>query len=185
MTQADSTHYIFAYQASGGVGKAVVLEVNTGSWTVTKKSPRTFDSDRILTPVLVAIDSTHHLCVWQGFADNSGYAVVLTVNDNTWTISCETEFDFGIQISEPSLCRIDSDTYLCAYEGQGNVGAAIVLEVDTSDYSITTGNPFDFDEYAPDTTPDICQINSGNYICAYTGDETDGWTVILCLGIRP
>ena len=185
LTQSDSTHYICAYEGSGGVGKAVVLEVNTGSWTVTKKSPRTFDTDRILSPALVAIDDLHHLCVWQGFADNAGYAVVLTVNDTTWTISCETEFDLDMQINEPDLCQIDSDTYLCAYESQGNVGSAIALEVDTSDYSISKGDPFDFDENAPDTTPDLCQIDSGNYICAYTGDEADGWTVILCLGIRP
>jgi len=185
LTQADSTHYICAYEASGGVGKAVVLEVNTGSWTVTKKSPRTFDIDRILSPALAAIDGLHHLCAWQGFADNAGYAVVLTVNDTTWTISCETEFDMDMQINEPVLCQIDSDTYICAYESSGNIGSAVVLEVDTSDYSITKGDPFNFDEYAPDTTPDLCQINSGNYLCAYTGDEVDGWTVILCLGIRP
>ena len=134
---------------------------------------------------MVAIDSTHHLCVWQGFADNAGYAVVLTVNDSTWTISCETEFDFDMQVSEPVLCQINSDTYLCAYEGQGNVGSAVVLDVDDSDYSISKGDSYDFDEYAPDTSPDLCKIDSNNYLCAYTGDESDGWSVVVLLGIRP
>jgi competence protein ComGC len=185
LTQADGTHFICAYEASGGAGKAVVLEVNTGTWTVSKKSPRTFDSNRIVTPALIAIDGTHHLCVWQGFADSSGYAVVLTVNDVTWTISTETLFDFDTQVTEPALCQMDSDSYLCAYETQGNIGSAVAIEVDTSDYSISKGDALNFDENAPDTTPDVCQIDSGNYICAYTADEADGWTVILCLGIRP
>ena len=90
-----------------------------------------------------------------------------------------------MQVTEPALCQIDSDTYLCVYETQGNVGSAVAIEVDDSDYSISKGDASIFDENAPDTTPDLCQIDSGNYICAYTGDEADGWTVILCLGIRP
>jgi hypothetical protein len=185
LTQIDTTHYLCAYEGSAGVGKAVVLIVDTGDWSISKKSPHTFDSGTILTPTLCAIDSLHHLCVWQGYADKDGQAVVLTVNDTFWTTSSETLFEFDMQATEPVLCKIDSETYICACESQGNAGSAVVLEVDPSDYSITRGDAYEFDEYAPDTTPDLCQIDSNNYLCSYTGDEADGWAVILCLGIRP
>jgi len=185
LSRADSTHYICAYQASGGSGKAVILEVNTADWSVSKKSPHTFDSGNVLTPVLCAIDSTHHLCVWQSFSSNDGNARVLTINDGNWTISGETLFEFDLQISAPALCQIDADDYLCAYEGQGKTGSSVVLNVDTSDYSITKGEPSEFDEYAPNTTPDLCRINANDYLCSYTGDGADGWSVVVFLGIKP
>ena len=185
LSRADSTHYICAYQASGGSGKAVILEVDTGDWSVSKKSPHTFDFDNILTPALCAIDSTHHLCVWQAFASNDGNAKVLTINDGNWTISSGTLFEFDLQMSAPALCQVDADDFLCAYEGQGNTGSSIILNVDTDDYSITRGEPSDFDEYAPSTTPDLCRINAGDYLCSYTGDGADGWSVVVFLGIKP
>lgn len=193
LTQVDSTHYLCAYEATNiggdgvtGLGKAVILEVNTGTWTVTKKSPYTFASESILTPVLCPIDSVHHLCVWQGYSSSSGRAVVLTVNDSIWTISREELLNFEIQVNAPVLCQIDSDDFLCAYEGLANVGSALILNVNDSDYSITRGDPYDFDEYAPDSNPDLCQIDSDNYLCSYTGDEADGWAVMICMGeIRP
>jgi Tfp pilus assembly protein PilE len=185
LTQVDGTHYLCAYEANAGAGKAVILEVNTGDWSVSKKSPHTFDSDNILKPTLCAIDSTHHLCVWQTFSSNDGNAKVLTVNDSNWTISSGTLFEFDLQISAPVLCQIDSDDYLCAFEGQGNAGASVILNVDTGDYSITKGEPSNFDEYAPSTTPDLCQIDSSDYLCSYTGDGADGWSVVVFLGIKP
>jgi hypothetical protein len=185
LTQIDGTHYLCAYEGSSGAGKAVILIVDTGDWSVSKKSPHTFDSGTILTPTLCAIDSVHHLCVWQGYADKDGQAVVLTINDTIWTTSSETLFEFGMQATEPVLCQIDSETYLCACESQGNAGSAVILEVDLADYSITRGDPHEFDEYAPDTSPDLCKIDSNYYLCSYTGDEADGWAVMLCMGIRP
>ena len=193
LTQADSTHYLCAYEGTNiggdgvtGLGKAVILEVNTGTWNVSKKSPHTFASESILTPVLCAIDSTHHLCVWQGYSSSSGRAIVLTVNDSVWTVSSEELLDFEIQVNAPALCQINSDDYLCAYEGLSNVGAALVLNVDDSDYSITKGDPHDFDDYAPDANPDLYQIDSENYLCTYTGDGADAWAIMMCLGeIRP
>jgi hypothetical protein len=185
LTQIDSTHYLCGYEGSSGAGKAMILIVDTSDWSISKKSPHTFDSNHILTPVLCAIDSTHHLCLWQGYADNDGNAVVLTVNTSTWTVSNEQFFEFEMQATEPALCKIDAETFLCACETQGNIGSAVILDVNLSDYSITRGEPYTFDEYAPDTSPDLCQIDSNNYLCSYTGDESDGWAVILCLGIRP
>jgi prepilin-type N-terminal cleavage/methylation domain-containing protein len=185
LTQIDGTHYLCAYEGASGVGKAVVLTVDTGDWSISKKSPHTFDSGTILTPVLCSIDGIHHLCVWQGYADKDGQAVVLTVNDTMWTTSSETLFEFDMQATEPALCKIDAETYVCACESQGNAGSVVVLDVNLSDYSIARGVPYEFDEYTPDTSPDLCQIDSNNYLCSYTGDEADGWAVILCLGIRP
>jgi hypothetical protein len=123
--------------------------------------------------------------VWQTFSSNDGNARVLTINDSNWTISSETLFEFDMQVSAPVLCQIDTDDYLCAYEGLGNTGSSVILNVDTSNYSITKGQPSDFDEFAPSTSPDLCQIDSSDYLCSYTGEGSDGWSVVVFLGIKP
>ena len=186
LSQIDSTHYLCAYTGSGDDGWATILTVNTETWTITKGTPFEFDADKGKTPALAQIDSTHYLCAYEGGSGgnpDNGWATILTVNTGSWTITNGTPFEFDADKGKtPALAQIDSTHYLCAYEGgpggNSNDGWATILTVNTGTWTITNGTPFEFDT-VKGNTPALSQIDSTNYLCAYTGGGDDGWATVL------
>jgi hypothetical protein len=131
-----------------------------------------------MTPALARIDSTHYLCAYSGNGDD-GWAVVLTVDTGDWTLSKETPFEFDTgKGMEPSLFQIDSTHYLCSYAGGGNDGWAVVLTVDTGDWTLSKETPFEFDVVLG-RTPALSRITGTKYLCAYAGEGSDGWVTVL------
>jgi hypothetical protein len=128
LAQIDTSHYLCTYSGPGGTGWTVVLNVDTGTWTITKGTPFEFDTASGEEPALVQIDSTNYLCTYTG-ADDDGWAVVLTVNTGSWTISKGTAFEFDASFGQiPALAKIDDDDYLCAYVGPETHGWAVTLK---------------------------------------------------------
>jgi len=176
--QIDSTHYLCAYEGDRSDGWAVVLTVDTGSWTITKETPFEFDTQDGRAPALSRIDSTHYLCAYEGDGSH-GWAVVLTVDTGSWSITKEIPFEFDTKNGgTPALYKIDSSHYLCTYEGDKSDGWAVVLTVDTGGWTITEETPFEFDTQSG-ITPALYQLDSSHYLCAYEGDNSDGWAVVL------
>ena len=60
-------------------GWSVVLNVDAGSWAVSKETPFEFDIEDGATPALAKIDDCHFLCAYTGSLDN-GYAGVLKLS---------------------------------------------------------------------------------------------------------
>jgi len=176
--QIDANHYLCAYEGPGKDGWAVVLTVDTSNWTITKETPFEFDTKKGSAPALSQIDATHYLCAYEG-DKSDGWAVVLTVNTGNWTISRETPFEFDAKKGKvPALCQIDTTHYLCAYQGDGDDGWAVVLTVNTGNWSISKETPFEFDT-KKGIAPALSQIDSTHYLCAYQGDGDDGWAVVM------
>ena len=177
LAQIDSIHYLCAYRAGGFDGWAVVLTVDTGNWTISKETALEFDASKGMQPALAQIDSTHYLCAYRGPGDN-GWAVVLTVNAD-WTISKETVFEYDSSNGEtPALAKIDSSHFLCAYEGPGADGWAVILTVNTGDWTISKGTAFEYDT-ASGLTPALAQIDTSHYLCTYSGPGGAGLSIVL------
>ncbi|HUT46537.1 MAG TPA: prepilin-type N-terminal cleavage/methylation domain-containing protein [Sedimentisphaerales bacterium] len=178
LLQIDTTHYLCVYTDKFSDGQALVLTVNTSTWDITKETPLEYDTTNGETPALLQIDSTHYLCAYDG-PDSDGWAVVLTVNTGDWSISRETAFEYdGTSGLTPDLAQIDPNDYLCAYVGQASAGYAAILTVDPDDWTITSGAAFEYESTGA-TTPNLAQIDPNNYLCAYTGAGSDGWSVVL------
>jgi hypothetical protein len=178
LAKINESHYLCVYIDSFSDGQAFVLTVDTGNWTITKETPFEFEPDSAATPTLAKIDDTHYLCAYMGPASD-GWAVVLTVDTGTWNITKETAFEYETATGQtPALAMIDSSNYLCAYAGFGSDGWAVVLTVDTGTWAITKGTPFEY-EAGTGQTPALAQIDSSNYLCAYEGEASDGWSVVL------
>ncbi len=177
--QIDGTHYLCVYTGFSQDGWAVILTVDTGNWTITKETPFEFDNQEATTPALAKVDDTHYLCAYTDkFQD--GKAVALAVNTGNWTISKGTAYEFDTANGqEPALAKIDDEHYLCAYEGDGDDGWAVVLTVNTGNWSITKETPREFDTKKKGREPALFQIDSDHYLCAYRGDGDDGWAVVL------
>jgi len=179
LAQIDATHFLCAYAGDGDIGNAVVLTVDTGTWEVTQGAHLVFSIVKGKTPKLSQIDSTHYLCVYDD--NNLGYAIVLTVNTGTWEVTKESSYQYEtVEGKTPALAQIDSTNYLCAYDGGGTgTGWAEILTVDTGTWAITTtGSPYEYDTTLGET-PALAQIDSSNYLCAYEGEGSDGYAVVL------
>lgn len=178
LEQIDDTHYLCVYQSQSGKGRAVVLIVDNGNWTISKATVFEFDTLKAEAPALVKIDDTHYLCVYQGDGSD-GWSVVLTVNTGDWSISKETAFEFDSATGlAPALYQIDQTHYLCTYTGDGDDGTAVVLTVDISTWQISKETPFVFDS-GKGNAPALSKIDDNRYLCAYTGAGTDGLAVVL------
>ena len=180
IAQIDATHYLCAYTGYNDHGWALVLTVNTSDWTLTKGVAFEFDETCGKTPVLEKIDATRYVCAYDGPA-NKGTARVLIVDPSDWTISRGPGFVYKINHGMyPALAAIDSTHCLCVYAGASNDGWAVVLNINTSDWSLSKN-----DDYEYDTTmglyPDVVRVNSNHFLCAYTGPDYDGWASIEIL----
>jgi type II secretory pathway pseudopilin PulG len=180
LSKIDDTHYLCVYSGYRDDGWAVVLTVDTGSRLITKETPYEFDTQRCKTPALSKIDDTHYFCAYTGNGDD-GWATVLTINTGTWNITKETPFEFDTQRGKtPALSKIDNTHYLCAYTGNGDDGWATVLTINTGTWDITKETPFEFDVQRG-KTPALSKIDDVNNLCAYTGSDDDGWSVVLTI----
>ena len=183
LSQIDGTHYLCAYTGPGNDGWAVVLIVNPWTWTISRDTPSKFNTSPAFTPALSQIDTTHYLCA---YADslNDGWAVVLTVNTNFWTITKETAFEYEeVTGLTPDLLQIDQYNYLCAYSGQTNTGKAVLLTVNPNDWTISKGNTFQYEDTVSSApTPDLAMIDTDHYLCTLTGLGDDGFAGVLNTG---
>ncbi len=178
MMKINSTHYLCVYKGPSDDGWAVVAEVDTDAWTITRKSTHEFDNQKGATPVLAQIDSTHYLCVYEGYQDD-GWAVVLTVNPSTWVVTSGTAFEFDDEAGKtPALAKIDGTHYLLAYSDKFFDGQAVVLTVNTGTWAITKETPLEFDTQEA-TTPALVQIDSTHYLLAYSDKFSDGQAMVL------
>ncbi len=192
LCQIDATHYLCAYRGPGVDGWAVVLNVNTTTWSVSKYTNFEFadatglplvdsggpDIDPAYRPSLAKIDNTHYLCTYMG-KDFDGWAVVLIVDSSTYAISAGTPFEFDVSEGRgPVVVHIKNDQYLCAYSGPAGNGRAIVLTVDTNTWTITQESQFMFENGIAER-PDLVKIDDEHFLCAYGGPDNDGWVVVL------
>lgn len=155
------------------------MTIDTGNWTITKETSFEFDIKDGRDSALCQIDSTHYLCVYEGDGSD-GWAVVLTVDTGNWTITKETPFEFDTDKGKtPALSKIDDTYYLCSYQGNGDDGWSVILEV-TGSCAITVTDSFEFDHYKGIGSA-LLKIDDDHYLCTYQGDGDDGWSRVLLI----
>jgi len=178
LCQIDQTHYLCAYTGLGVDGFAVVLTVDTGTWTITKETPFEYDTDNGETPALVKIDGTHYLCAYEGVGSD-GFATILTVDTGTWNISSGTALEYDTSTgATPALVKIDATHYLCAYQGPQSDGWVVVLTVDTGTWAVTKETPFEYDTNMA-KEPALAQIDEAHYLCTYLSNGDLGLVTVL------
>ncbi len=183
VSQIDTFHFLNAYQGVDDDGFAVVLTVDNTTWTVTSGAKHEFDTAKGAYHSLAQMDSTHFLNAYQG-VDDDGFAVVLTVNPATWTISNGTKHEFETDRSiTNSLIQIDSTHFLNAYRaGMSNVGLSLILIVDPVNLTVTNGTLHEFDSVFT-YYPSLAQIDSTHYLNAYCGAGDDGFSLVFTVAV--
>jgi hypothetical protein len=183
LSQIDSTHYLCAYaRQSSMLVRAVVLTVDTGTWSVSGGTATEFAGDTYARPSLARIDDTHYLCTYTGLGPGfHGSAVVLTVNTTDWTITTEAPCDFlTAYTSEPTLARIDQTHYLCAYRDLNSDSYTAVLTVNTTNWTVAR-EPASTLYLETNTAGQhaLCHIDKTDFLCVYSGNNYMGQAVVL------
>jgi hypothetical protein len=131
LEQIDSTHYLCAYTNQGDnkdEGWATVLTVDNSTWNITNNTPYVYESDKGKEAVLAKIDGTKFLCAYQGDGDD-GWATVMTVDTDTWTVSSGTPFEYDPEKGKtPALEEISDSMFFCTYAGDGDDGWSVVIQ---------------------------------------------------------
>jgi hypothetical protein len=187
LSRIDSDNFLCAYTGKAVSGKkhgwAVILTADTGAGTISKGTPFEFDTSAVFGCALANIDNVHYLCTY-GFSEggggsSGGRAVVLTANTGTGTISKETSFDFETsRPSETDLGKIDDNHYLCAYEGGGAVGYAVILTVTGGSWVIGKGTRVQLD-VDQGHSPAVAWMSDDDFLCAYGAFGEDGMARVL------
>lgn len=188
LVKIDDTNFLCAYNGTQSDGFLCILYESTpGVLAVGPKLE--FDTSDCYYPVLCHIDTQgdtqHYLCAYAD-ADNpsSVHALVLTITIIPYVMM---ELSSGPSISfgggpapKVALSKIDETHFLCVYEGRtgSDHGAAVVLTVNTGDWTITPETHYDFlGEFA--NVPALAKIDDTHYLCAYQGLSYEGRTVVL------
>lgn len=181
LSEIDSSHFLCAYFNNTSSIRTLVLTVDPGSWSINKGQTSEFACDLVCNPDLVKIDDTHHLCAYRG-SNLRHWAVVLTVDTGTWTVSMETPFEVApsLYAYEPALAKIDDTHYLYAISSNIGQGCVAVLTVHTSDWTITKDTAYDYYQFSDAAgSLDLCQIDGTSFLCAYEGGGGNGMTTVL------
>jgi hypothetical protein len=122
------------------------------------------------------IDDNHFLLVWaDAYLNCDGNAQVLTINTSTWDVSTAGalfEFD-GTHGYLSDAIQVDSNHFLVAWYGVNEDGYAVVLDVNTSTWNITTAN----DQLEFDTQngffPFLTAVDSNHFLCTWGGGASN------------
>jgi len=153
---------------------SVMLDMTSGPTT-------SYACDLVCQPALIKIDDTHHLCAYRG-SNLRHWAVVLTVDPATWTVTTETpsEVTPTIYAYEPDLAKIDDAHYLYALHTNMSQAIAVVLAVNTSDWTITKAMADPYYQFSDAAgSLELCQIDGTSFLCAYGGGGGDGLATVL------
>ncbi|MDO9576690.1 MAG: T9SS type A sorting domain-containing protein [Candidatus Cloacimonadales bacterium] len=181
LSQIDDIHYLGVHNMWDVTGKAGVFTALPDVWSISYGTESVFESQSGFDFMLCKIDATHHLCVYPSqYEGYIGRAVVLIVDPNNWTVTtASAPLTFTTESDAYSfLARIDDTHFLCVYQGQDSNGWAVVLTVNTLDWSISMETPFEYDEQLGGE-PNVTKIDSTHYLCTYKGEDADGYAVVL------
>ena len=180
LARIDDTHFLCAYQGDKGDGWSHVLYETTPG-ELTAGPPEEFDTADCVYPVLSQIDAGHYLCAYAQESSMLVRSVVLIVDTTSWAINEGIVTEFASDTcAKPGLARIDETHYLCTYTGPGAgfYGRAVVLTVNTTDWTITTETPCDFlTEFVRE--PTLAKIDETHYLCVYRDFNFASYAIVL------
>jgi type II secretory pathway pseudopilin PulG len=184
-TEGSAHRFLCVYFDDASSVRMVVLEATvTDVLTDITSGPTTsFGCDLVCQPALIRIDDTHHLCAYRG-SNLRHWAVVLTVDPAILTVSAGTPFEVTptIYAYEPDLAQIDDTHYLYALHSNMSQAMAVVLTVNTSDWTITNDTAYSYYQFSDAAgSLELCQIDATNFLCAYGGGGSDGMATVLTI----
>ena len=189
LIKINSTHYLNTYQGYDNDGYAVVLTVNLSDLSITNHTHYEFCNEDIYWNAVEQINTTHYINVFYDSVNETNYAVILKVNLTDLTVSAEskTEIDDSHTFGSAggyfnTITKIDDTHFLLVYSAPISMGSgpgqAVVLTVNTTDWSVTVGNEHEWTGGVMHDCFALAQINKTHYLGTYCLG-TDGYAKVL------
>ena len=189
LIKINSTHYLNTYQGYDNDGYAVVLTVNLTDLSITNHTHYEFCNENTYWNAIEQINTTHYINVFYDSVNETNYAVILKVNLTDLTVSAEskTEIDDSHTFGSAggyfnTITKIDDTHFLLVYSAPISMGSgpgqAVVLTVNTTDWSVTVGNEHEWTGGVMYDCFALAQINKTHYLGTYCLG-TDGYAKVL------
>ena len=186
LVRIDESHYLCVYRGFQNKCTALVLTVDTGTWTVTAETPLVIEKINWGRTPLCRIDSTHFLCTYY-FVTGGIRAVVFTIDPATWSVSATAPYEVSADSSLPSLVALDTNNYVCTYNRSGR-GYVIPVRVASGSYAISKGNESEITTYDWERPCALARIDDTRLLCVSKDSVNDLYGVVISRGgeqIRP
>ena len=177
LARIDESHHLCVYRGFLNKGTAVVLTVDTGTWTVTAETPLVFEKLNWTRVPLCRIDSTHFLCTYY-YISTDIRAVVFTVDPATWSVSATVPYEVAPDGEYPSLVALDTNNYVCTYRRNGS-GYVIPLRVASGSYAISKGNESEITTYEWYRSCALARIDDTRLLCVSKDNVDDIYGVVI------
>ncbi len=181
LLKLDDEHYLLT---TGSIGEACVLTVDIQIETVSFGSVLTFANSEASNPTLEQIDETHFLCTYWGAGSVFGKAVILSVDQTSWTVDSTIPYEFATgKGAVPDIEKIDDTHFLCTYGANPPMisqGFARVLTIDPTNWTISAETEYLFEPWNA-TNFELQKIDDTHFICAFSNcmGEVNGKVVVL------
>ncbi|MBD3299889.1 MAG: hypothetical protein GF347_00895, partial [Candidatus Moranbacteria bacterium] len=177
VNQIQDSDYLITYRQAGGP-RAVILSVDTDSWTISKGANHVLSDAWGLYDLqdTIKIDGNYFLTVYQG-ANWNGFGKILQIDVGSDTITEVSTVNLGAHSKENCLLSIDGQYFLNISTRSSNGGGRI-LTVNESGGTITQGSWQIFESgffwYSAAE-----KIDDTHYLVSYTGVDLKGWAALL------
>jgi hypothetical protein len=175
IVQVDADTYVLAYTSNDAYdGYIKTFTISSDGTSITEVASLEHDTGTASHNSIVQVDSDTYALAYAG-ADADGYIKTFTISSDGTSITevDELEHDTGTALY-PSLCQVDSDTYVLAYEGGSWHGYIATFTISSDGTSIT-----EVQEIEHDTNfgrfNSIVQVDADTYVLAYSGTSQDGF----------
>ena len=143
VAKLDATHYVIAYNVSGG-GNGVAVVCSISGTTITLGTPNTFLTTTSENFAVCGLDATHFVVYYKNSSDGSEY-VVCGVTSGTTITSYGTPVavvtNTGSENGGPqSIAMLDSTHFVCSYYNNNDTNSYCVVG-SVSGSTITLGTP--------------------------------------------
>ena len=192
ITLIDASNAIVFWIGSGDDGFCQLISIDGTGNCATNGSSVEYDTLRGRFPSSCLMSSTRILNIWHqtnGAAVNSGRAQIFTVDTGAGTITPEGsshDFTGDLAILYTSLKKLSSTKALAAYRGLDGDGYAIILDINTTTWAVTSaGAVFEFIDAVTITGTSVAVMDdAGSPMKAVIGYTTSAGSAIVAVQIN-
>ncbi|MCK5025145.1 MAG: hypothetical protein KAS15_01040 [Nanoarchaeota archaeon] len=166
-------------------GNAIVMSINTTTHSITKGTAHSYDYSGGSHPTAIKVDDSHVLVAYSDLYFD-GYAVLLTVNTTSRTITSGTklEFDPDSNTLYKALAKIDDTHFLCTYHGPDADAYAVIFTVNTAAGTVAMGTPYEFHNNIYAMEQSLAKIDDTHFLSVYAdGNSHDAYARILTVNV--
>jgi hypothetical protein len=167
--------YAVAYRGNGNDGFLLTVEIDSaGAITTTALDSLEYDTTNGRTPSITMLDSDTAAIVYSGPGNDGWFQTIDIAASGTIAASATDSLEFDtLNLVEPDVYVIDSDTIAVAYQGNGNDGFLVTIDVDTAGTISGVVESTEFDELSG-IENSIVQIDSDTLAVVYNGFSNHG-----------